>query len=44
MELVRRPINPKLKDVVIGPRKPKRFSKNPWECKKWMYFAPSIFM
>ena len=24
---------PKVKDVVIGPGKPKRLSKNPWECK-----------
>ena len=25
---------PKGKDVVIGPGKPKGFSKSPWECKK----------
>ena len=34
MGLVRRPINPKAKDVVIGLGKPKRFRKSPWECKK----------
>ena len=36
MGLVQRPTNPKVKDMVIEPRKPKRFSKNPWECKNGM--------
>ena len=35
MRLVQRPIYPKVKDVVIEPRKLKRFSKSPWKCKKW---------
>ena len=34
MGLIQKPINPKAKEVVIGPRKPKAFSKCPWECKK----------
>ena len=34
MGLVQRPINPKVKDVVIGPEKSKRFNKSPWEHKK----------
>ena len=33
MRLVQRPINPKVKDLVIEIGKPKRFSKSPWECK-----------
>ena len=35
MRLVQRPINPKVKDMVIRPEKPKRFSESPWECKKY---------
>ena len=31
MGLIRKPINPKAKDVVIGPKKSKGFSKSPWE-------------
>ena len=27
------PSTPKVKDVVIGPGKPTRLSKNPWECR-----------
>ena len=45
MRLVQRPIKPKVKDMVIGLKKPKIFSKNPWECKKyegmkWVEDAP----
>jgi len=36
MGLVQMPTNPKVKDMVIGPWKPKRFNKNPWECKNGM--------
>ena len=30
-------MSPKMKNKVISPRKPKRVSKSPWECKvrKW---------
>ena len=27
---------PKVKDIVIGPEKPKKCSKSPWECKNGM--------
>ena len=37
MGLVRRPIYPKVKDVVVGPGKSKGFSKSPWKCKKQCY-------
>ena len=30
------PGTPKIKDMVIGLEKPKRVSKNPWECKVGM--------
>ena len=45
MRLVQRSINPKVNDVVIGSGKTKRFSQNPWECKKqermkWAKDAP----
>jgi len=29
-------INEKVKDMEIGPEKPKRFSKSPWKCKNGM--------
>ena len=34
MGLVQRPMNPKVKDMVIGQGKRERFSKSPRECKK----------
>ena len=35
MGLVQRPINPKVKDMVIRSGKLERFSKSSWECKKY---------
>ena len=34
MGLVQRPINSKVKDMVIGSKKLERFSKRAWEYKK----------
>ena len=32
-ELIANPWTPRMRDNVIGPRKPKEFSKSPWECR-----------